>query len=248
MTDKFLRTRLLLGDEGQSKLKRASVALFGLGGVGSWCAEALVRSGIGNITLIDDDTVSVTNINRQLMALGSTVGMKKTRVMRERISDINPDCKVEAADIFYCAETENELDLTGFSYIVDAVDTVSAKLILAERAPALGVPIISCMGAGNRLDPSAFKVADIYDTDICPLARIMRKELRKRGVKSLKVVYSREKALTPWQPDDDSAPAPEDSQRPGKPAIRPVPGSIAFVPAAAGLLMAAEVVKDILGM
>jgi len=242
------RTYALLGAEGLDKLKTSRVSVFGLGGVGSYCAEALARCGIGEMTIIDDDVVEKSNINRQLVALHSTLGLKKVQVMGQRILDINPYCRLETLEMFYCQQTTDLIDLKNFDYIVDATDTISAKLLLAERAKRLSVPIISAMGTGNKLDPSRFTVSDIYDTEVCPLARIMRKELKKRGVKSLKVVYSTEKPIVPcWQDEATEPPNENQSGRPGIAAVRPAPGSVSFVPGTAGLIMAGEVVCDLIG-
>ncbi len=211
------------------RLAGARVAVFGIGGVGGYVAEALARSGIGALDLIDSDTVSRTNLNRQIIALQSTVGREKTEVMRERILDINPDCRVEVHNCFYLPETKDQFDFGAYSYVVDAVDTVTAKLQLVLQAKECGVPVISSMGAGNKLHPELFEVADIYKTSVCPLARVMRRELKKRGVKELKVVYSKEPPVPPQQESG-------------------VPGSVAFVPPAAGLILAAEVVRDLAGV
>ena len=229
--DQFSRTELLIGRDNQKKLKKASVILFGVGGVGGYAAEALARSGIGRLALVDADRVCASNINRQIVAAHSTVGQLKIEVMRGRISDINPQAEVVLFPCFYDAETAGQIDLSRYDYVVDAIDTVSSKLLLAERAAAAGVPIISCMGAGNKLDPARFEVADITKTSVCPLARVMRKELRKRGVDHLKVVYSKEEAVTPEIIPHSKG-----------------PGSIAFVPAVAGMILAGEVVRDLIGL
>ena len=249
MLDQFSRTRLLFGADGMEKLRRARVAVFGVGGVGGYAVEALARSGVGALDLIDDDRVCLTNLNRQIIALRSTVGQYKVDAAEQRILDINPDAVVRTYKTFYGPETADRFDFTQFDYVVDAIDTVTGKLALAEQAERAGAPIISCMGAGNKLDPTAFEVADIYKTSVCPLARVMRKELRKRGVKKLKVVYSKEEAMTPVE--DMSAacgggPCPSGADREGSPR-RQVPGSTAFVPAAAGLILAGEVVRDLMG-
>lgn len=249
--NEFSRSELLLGKEAMDTLAEASVAVFGVGGVGSYCVEALARSGIGRFALFDDDKVCLTNINRQLLALHSTVGMQKVRVMAERIRDINPRAQVQTFEVFYTPENADEFDLSGYSYVVDAIDTVSAKLALIERAKAAGVPMISCMGAGNKLDPTRFEVADIYKTSVCPLAKVMRYELRRRGVDALKVVYSREEARTPAEDDASSCKkscvCPPGTQR--KCTVRrQVPGSISFVPSVAGLILAGEVIKDLTGI
>ena len=235
MHEQFLRTQMLLGTDAVEQLQKARVAVFGIGGVGGYTVEALARSGIGQLDLIDHDTVSLSNINRQILATHSTVGMPKVEAAKRRILDINPDCVVRTYGVFYTPETAGQFDFTQYDYIVDAIDTVTGKLALAERACAVGTPIISCMGTGNKLDASAFEVADISKTSMCPLARIMRRELGKRGIKHLKVVYSKEEALTPTGWEEEAAAL-------GK---RQIPGSVAFVPGAAGLILAGEVVKDI---
>ena len=235
MREQFSRTARLIGSPGIERLQQARVAIFGVGGVGGFAAEALVRSGIGAMDLFDSDVVSESNINRQIIALHSTLGRPKVEVMRERLLDINPEVRVEAHRIFYLPENADAVDLTQYDYIVDAVDTVAAKIELAVRSEALKIPLISAMGAGNKLDPSAFEVSDIYKTSVCPLARAMRQALKKRGVKRLKVVYSREIPL-------ESAPGfpAEDGKN------RPTPGSTAFCPSVAGLIMAGEVVRDLI--
>ena len=235
MDEQFLRTRMLLGDEAVARLQKARVAVFGIGGVGGYTVEALARSGIGQLDLIDNDSVSVSNINRQILATHSTVGLPKVEAAKRRVLDINPACIVRTHQVFYTPETADEFDFTQYDYIVDAIDTVTGKLQLVERANAAGTPIICCMGTGNKLDASAFEVADISKTSMCPLARIMRKELGKRGIKHLKVVYSKEEALTPTGWEEEAAAL-------GK---RQIPGSVAFVPGAAGLILAGEVIKDI---
>ena len=236
MSDRFSRTENLIGKAAVEKLKNARVAVFGVGGVGGYVVEALARSGVGAIDVIDNDTVAESNINRQIYALNSTLGKNKVDVAKERISDINPDCKVTAYKMFYLPETADKIELSQFDYIVDAVDTVAAKLCLIERANALGVKIISAMGAGNKLEPAAFKVADIYETKGCPLARVIRTECKKRGIKNLKVVYSEEKAIKPLY----------DVKEEEKGARRSVPATISFVPSVAGLIIAGEVIKDII--
>lgn len=236
MSERFSRTELLIGKTALDKLNKARVAVFGIGGVGGYAAEALARSGVGAIDLIDSDKVAESNINRQIYALASTLGKFKAEVAKERINDINPDCKVNTYKLFYLPETADEIDFTDYDYVIDAVDTVTAKLLIAERAEKAGVPVISAMGTGNKLDPTAFKVADIYRTSGCPLARVMRTECKKRGIKSLKVVYSEEKPLK-----RQAATEIEESG-----TRRSVPASIAFVPPVAGLIMAAEVVKDLI--
>ena len=236
MPDRFSRTENLIGKAALTRLKNARVAVFGVGGVGGYCTEALARSGIGAIDLIDSDKVATSNINRQIYALSSTVGKFKVDVAESRIKDINPDCKVKTYKIFYLPETANEIDFNNYDYVLDAVDTVTAKLLIAENACAAGVPVISAMGTGNKLDPAGFKVADIYETKGCPLARVVRLECKRRGIKSLKVVYSEEKAMKPQA----AANAEEKGTR------KVAPASIAFVPPVAGFIMAAEVVKDLI--
>ena len=236
MNEQFSRTEILLGKEAVSKLQKARVAVFGVGGVGGYTVEALARCGVGSLDLIDSDTVSISNINRQILATHSTVGMLKVEAAKARVLDINPECNVRVYPIFYLPETAEQFDFTQYDYIVDCIDTVTGKLQLVERAVAAGTPIICSMGTGNKLDPAAFQVSDISKTSMCPLARIMRKELKKRGISHLKVVYSQEEALTP---DVD----PEELARTGK---RQIPGSVAFVPGAAGLILAGEVVKDLI--
>ena len=237
MNEQFLRTAMLLGEEAIAKLQKARVAVFGIGGVGGYTVEALARAGIGRIDVIDNDTVSLSNINRQILATHSTVGMPKVEAAKKRILDINPNCQVVTHQVFYTPETEGQFDFTQYDYIVDAIDTVTGKLALVRNAHAVGTPIICCMGTGNKLDASAFQVADISKTSMCPLARIMRKELSKRGIRHLKVVYSQEEALTPTGWEEEAAAL-------GK---RQIPGSVSFVPGAAGLILAGEVIKDIAG-
>jgi len=239
MLDEFSRTRLMLGDAAMARLRAARVAVFGVGGVGGHVVEALARSGVGTIDLIDDDRVSLTNINRQIIALHSTVGQYKVDAARARILDIHPGAVVNTHRTFFTPETADQFDFSAFSYVVDAIDTVSGKLELAVRATRAGVPIISCMGAGNKLDPTAFEVTDISRTSVCPLARVMRRELKKRGIERLTVVYSREPARTPLPDPDVEA---EKGQR------RSVPASNAFVPAVAGLIAASKVIRDIAGV
>ena len=230
----FGRTALLIGDEGIEKLGRCRIAVFGLGGVGSYVVEALARSGVGALDLIDSDRVAPSNINRQIIALHSTIGRLKTEVTQERVHDINPDCIVKTYPIFYLPDTADQFDFSVYDYVVDAIDTVSAKLMLAEECQRIGIPLISSMGTGRKLDPGQFEVADIYQTSVCPLAKVMRYECRKRGIQSLKVVYSRE---LPAEPAESSETPP--------PGRRSVPGSIAFVPSTAGLMIAGEVIKDL---
>lgn len=247
MLHAFSRTELLIGAAALSKLKNSHVAVFGIGGVGSYTVEGLSRSGVGKFTLVDDDCICLTNLNRQLPATTRTVGRPKVEVMRERILDINPRAEVITHQKFYLPDTAEELLADTFDYIVDAMDTVTAKLDLIVRAKSRQIPVISCMGAGNKLDPTRFEVADIADTTDCPLARVVRRELRKRGVQSLKVIYSREKPLTPAAEGacGKQCICPPGSARTCA-ARRAVPGSISFVPSVAGLIMAGEVIKDII--
>jgi tRNA A37 threonylcarbamoyladenosine dehydratase len=249
MLDRFSRTQLLLGKDAMIRLQDSTVAVFGIGGVGSYAAEALARSGIGGLVLVDDDKVCLTNINRQLIATSKTVGRQKVDVMKERILDINPKCNVETRECFYSAVTAPDFKLFQYQYIVDAIDTVSSKLKLIEEANLAGVPVISCMGAGNKLDPTKLEVGDIFDTSVCPLARVMRRELKARGVKSLKVVYSKEEVIKPIEDDELSCKknciCPPGTKR--KCTVRrQVPGSVSFVPSVAGLIMAGEIVKDLI--
>lgn len=237
MANKFDRTKRLLGAEAMKKLNEAHVAVFGIGGVGGHAVEALVRSGIGEITIVDSDEIAESNINRQLIATTKTVGRKKVDVMKEHLQDINPEVKVHARDCFFLPETKGEFDFTSYDYVIDAVDTVTAKLALVEACKEAKVPIVSSMGAGNKLDPAAFEVADIYKTSVCPLAKVMRKELKARGIKKLKVVYSKEIPLEPIEEEGFVS----DEKR----SRRATPGSIAFVPSVAGLILAGEVIKDL---
>lgn len=241
----FTRTEMLLGGEAMKRIASSHVAIFGLGGVGGHAMEALVRSGIGALDLIDHDRVDETNLNRQIIATRDTIGRYKVEVAAERVAAINPDCKVNARKVFYLPETKDEFDFSTYDYVVDAIDTVAGKLALIEAAKAAGTPIICSMGAGNKLDPSAFMVADIYDTEVCPLAKVIRRECRSRGIDSLKVVYSREEPRRPGKSEADGEDSAIDSS-PGEdaPRKRP-PGSVAFVPAVVGLIMAGEVIRDI---
>lgn len=243
--DRFARTRLLLGGKAMEKLNNSAVAVFGVGGVGGYVCEALARSGVGRFVLVDNDEVSLTNINRQIIATEKTVGKYKVDVMKERILDINPAAEVEARRCFYLPETADEFNFSDYSYVVDAVDTVTAKIDIILRAQSSGVKIISSMGAGNKLDPTKFEVADIYSTKMCPLARVMRAELKKRGVKALKVVYSTEKPVTPLAEEEEKNGEYRYSSNEAAPK-RAAPGSLAFVPSVAGLIIAAEVVKDLI--
>ena len=233
MHEQFSRTAMLIGEEALEKLFASRVAVFGIGGVGSYVAEALARAGVGVLDIVDNDVVSLSNVNRQLIATHSAVGRYKVDVAAERIKDINPACVVNAHRTFFLPGAESEFDFPAFDYVADAVDTVAAKLALVGAANSAGVPIISCMGAGNKLDPSAFRAADIYETSVCPLAKVMRAECRKRGIKKLKVVYSTEPPIKP-------------AFSAGDPGRRAVPGSAPFVPGAAGLVMAGEIIRDII--
>ncbi len=246
MSDQFIRSRLLVGDEPIQRLMRARVAVFGVGGVGGFCVEALARAGVGTLHLYDDDTVSESNLNRQIAALHSTIGLPKAQVMAERVRDINPACHVEAIPLFYLPQTAHLVDLSQYDYVVDCIDTVAAKLELVTRCQALQVPIISAMGSGNKLDPTAFTVTDISKTQGCPLARVMRKELRRRGVTHLKVVYSTELPRTPVGAVCQEVPAGAGT-RPGSTARRDTPGSLSYVPGAAGLVLAGAVIRELGG-
>ena len=230
--EELTRTAYVLGEDAIKKLSGARVAVFGVGGVGGYVCESLARSGVGNIDIFDKDVVSLSNINRQIIALHSTVGRPKVEVMRERIMDINPDCSVNTHEVFYLPENADEYDLSKYDYIVDAVDTVSAKLEIILRAKALGIKVISAMGAGNKTDPTAFKVADIQKTEGCPLARVMRRELKKRGIGKLKVVYSPEEPIKSPYFDSESG--------------KNLPGSLSFVPSVMGLIISGEVIKDLI--
>ena len=250
MLNQFSRTQLLLGQEGMEKLYRARVAVFGIGGVGGYTVEALARSGVGTLDLIDDDKICLTNLNRQIFATRKTVGQYKVDIAEQRILEINPKAVVHTYKTFYTPQTAELFDFTQYDYVVDAIDTVTGKLELVVQAKKAGVPIISSMGAGNKMDPTAFEVADIYETSVCPLARVMRKELKKRGIKKLKVVYSKESPMTPI---DDMAIScrtncicPPGTERKCT-QRRQVPGSNAFVPSVVGLIIAGEVVKDLTG-
>ena len=230
----FSRTEMLIGKDALEKLNKCRVAVFGVGGVGGYAVEALARSGVGTIDVIDSDVVDISNINRQIIATSKTVGRKKVEVAKERIADINPDCTVNAFDVFYNDETRKLFDFKSYDYVIDAIDSVSSKIDLIVTCKENGVPVISSMGAGNKLDPTKFEVDDIYKTSVCPLAKVMRRELKKRGVESLKVVYSKEEPIASEQTETPS---------PGK---RSVPGSIAFVPSVVGLIAAGEVIKDLI--
>jgi tRNA A37 threonylcarbamoyladenosine dehydratase len=235
MNERFARTAMLLGENGIDILSKKKVAVFGCGGVGGYVCEGLIRSGIGALAVIDNDTVNITNINRQIIAATSTIDMEKVDVIKSRAFDINPECNITTYNLFYLPENAEEIDFSEFDYIVDAVDTVTAKILIITRAKAIDIPVISCMGTGNKLDPSKLEITDLYKTDTDPLAKILRNELKKRGIESLKTVFSREKPITPKFSVDGAS-------NNG----RHTPGSSAFVPGAAGLLIASEVVKDLL--
>ena len=251
MLNQFSRTELLLGKDGMERLKNARVAVFGIGGVGGYTVEALARSGVGTLDLIDDDKVCLTNLNRQIIATRKTVGKYKVDVAKERILEINPDAVVHTYKMFYMPDTADQFDFSQYDYVVDAIDTVTGKIELVMQAQKSNTPIISCMGAGNKMDASAFEVADIYKTKVCPLAKVMRRELKKRGVKKLKVVYSEEK---PMEPVEDMAVSCRSNCicPPGAEhkctERRAIPGSMAFVPSVVGLIIAGEVVKDLCGL
>lgn len=240
MSERFQRTELLFGEEAMKKLASARVAVFGVGGVGGYAVEALARSGVGALDLIDDDRVSVSNLNRQIIALESTVGQYKVDAAAARIRDINPECSVNALRLFFTPETAAEFDFSQYDYVIDAIDTVSGKIALAECCNRVDTPLISSMGAGNKLDPTAFEVADIYKTSVCPLARVMRYELKKRGIKRLRVVYSKEPPLSPPRA------AAETVDGRGTSSKKTAPGSNAFVPSVVGLILAGEVVKELI--
>ncbi|HOO05315.1 MAG TPA: tRNA threonylcarbamoyladenosine dehydratase [Ruminococcus sp.] len=247
MLNQFSRTQLLFGVEAMERLADSRVAVFGVGGVGGYTVEALARSGVGAIDLIDDDKVCLTNINRQIIALKSTIGKYKVDVAAERIHDINPDCKVTIYKTFFMPETADQFDFSQYDYVVDAIDTVTGKIEIIMQAKAVGVPVISSMGAGNKLDPTAFEVADIYKTSVCPLAKVMRRELKKRGVRKLKVVYSKEQPIRPFEDMSISCRqhcvCPPGTRK--CTVRRDIPGSTAFVPSVVGLIIAGEVIKDI---
>lgn len=260
--NQFSRTELLIGKENLERLARARVAVFGVGGVGGYVVEALARSGIGTLDLIDSDKVVLSNLNRQIIATHDTVGRYKVDVARERVLSINPQAAVHVHRVFYLPETAAQFDFASYDYVVDAIDTVTGKLMLAEQAQKSGTPIISSMGAGNKMDASAFEVADIYETSVCPLAKVMRRELKKRGIKKLKVVYSKEMPLTPMAEEDVCGQKPESesggsgtgdvsysegTEKAAGSRRRQTPGSMAFVPSVAGLIIAGEVVRDLVG-
>ena len=253
MENQFSRTQLLYGEEVMNYLSSCRVAVFGVGGVGGYVVEALARSGIGALDIIDDDKVCLSNINRQIIATHKTVGRYKVDVAEERIKDKNPDCKVRAFKTFYLPETQDQFDFRDYNYVVDAIDTVTGKLTIIENAKKAGVPVISSMGAGNKLNPAAFEVADIYDTTICPLAKVMRKECKKRGIDSLKVVYSKEKPIKPLEEKEDSQNnnSLEQNENDSSDVVRKgaqrrsTPGSTAFVPSVVGLIIAGEIINDL---
>lgn len=235
----YSRTAMLLGEEAINKLQQSRVAVFGIGGVGGYVVEALVRAGIGAIDIIDNDEVCESNLNRQIIATKTTVGMAKTDAMEARILDINPECKVRKYQCFYLPETAEQFDFTQYSYVVDAIDTVTGKIQLVMQAKEAGVPIISSMGTGNKLNPTELEVTDIYKTSVCPLAKVMRRELKQRGIRKLKVVYSKEEPRTPFAEHKEEGP---------NPVRRATPGSVSFVPSVAGLIIASEVIKDLTGV
>ena len=249
MLNEFSRTQLLFGKDAMEKLAKSHVAVFGIGGVGGYTVEALARSGVGAIDLIDNDKVCLTNLNRQIIATHKSVGQYKVDVAKERIAEINPNCEVRVYKTFYMPDTQDQFDFKQYDYVVDAIDTVTGKLTIVENANNCNVPVISSMGAGNKLDPTAFEVADIYKTSVCPLAKVMRRELKKRGINSLKVVYSKEEPLKPIQDIDltrqEDSPQNAETNTVSK---REIPGSTAFVPSVVGLIIASEVIKDLIGV
>lgn len=245
MSGQYSRTELIFGKEAMERLRAARVAVFGVGGVGGYAVEALARSGVGTLDLIDDDRVCLSNINRQIIATHKTLGRYKVEVAAERIADIDPDIKVNVYKTFYGPDTAEQFDFTKYDYVVDAIDTVTGKIALVLQAQAAGTPIISSMGAGNKVDPTAFEVADIYKTSVCPLAKVMRYELKRRGVKKLKVVYSKEQPIKPKAGAEESSLSPPGKERGA--ARREIPGSNAFVPSVVGLIIAGEVIKDLVG-
>ena len=247
MLDRYSRTELIFGKEAMEKLRASRVAVFGIGGVGGHAVEALARSGVGTLDIIDDDRVCLTNINRQIYATGKTVGRYKVDVAAERIADIDPSIKVNTHRTFYGPDTAEQFDFTQYDYVVDAIDTVTGKIALVMQAQAAGTPIISSMGAGNKVDPTAFEVADIYKTSVCPLAKVMRRELKRRGVKKLKVVYSKEEPIAPVAEDAAECAAGSQEMNAEPTRHRQTPGSTAFVPSVVGLIIAGEVIKDLIG-
>ncbi len=237
MINEFSRTKMLLGEDAMKKIEQSNILVFGVGGVGGYTVEALARCGVGNFLLVDNDTVCISNINRQIIATHKTIGRKKVEVMKERIQDINPNAVVEIRDCFFTAENKDQFDFSNYDYIVDAIDTISSKIILVEMSNESNTPIISSMGCGNKLDPTRFEITDIYKTSVCPLAKIMRKELKIRNIEKLKVLYSKEEAIKPIDYDG------EDLELTKK---RQTPGSISFVPSVAGLIIAGEVIRDLM--
>ncbi len=240
MLNQFSRTELLLGKEAMLRLQKSHIAVFGIGGVGTYVVEGLARCGVGRLTLTDTDKVCVTNINRQIIATSKTIGKYKADLMAERILEINPQAEVKVRNCFFSADNASEFDFSSFDYVVDAIDTVTSKLIIIEKAKAAGVPVISCMGTGNKLDPTMLQVSDISKTSVCPLARVMRRELRMRGIASLKVVYSKEPAIKPEADEQKQVLENESS------AKRQIPGSVSFVPSVAGMIIAGEVIKNLI--
>lgn len=247
MLDQFSRTQLLFGADNMEKLRNSRVAIFGVGGVGGYAVEALARSGVGTLDLIDNDKVCLSNINRQIIATRKTIGKYKVDVAKERVLEINPDANVNTYRMFYLPETKDEFHFEDYDYVVDAIDTVTGKIQLVLQAQEAGTPIISSMGAGNKINPADFEVADIYKTSVCPLAKVMRRELKKRGVKALKVVYSKEKPIKPVEDMSDSNCSSLYEETIKATEKRAIPGSTAFVPSTVGLIIASEVIKDILG-
>jgi tRNA A37 threonylcarbamoyladenosine dehydratase len=250
MQNEFSRTELLIGKRSLDKLRRSTVAVFGVGGVGSYTAEALARCGVGHIVMVDDDLICVTNINRQLHATHKTIGRSKVEVMKERLLDINPKIKIETHQVFYLPDIGAELIKKDYDYIVDALDTVTAKIDIVVRAKELGIPVISCMGSGKKLNPTLFEIADLFDTSVCPLCRVMRVELRKRGIKKLQVVYSKEPVMEPFAVEDASCSrsciCPKGGSIRKCSTRHDIPGTISFVPAVAGLIAASAVVRNLL--
>ena len=248
MADQFSRTKLIYGEAALKHLASCRVAVFGIGGVGGYVVEALARTGIGALDLIDDDKVCLSNLNRQIIATTKTLGRYKVDVAEERVKDIFPECEVRTYKTFYLPETQDQFDFHDYAYVVDAIDTVTGKLTIIENAKKAGVPVISSMGAGNKTDPAAFEVADLYETSICPLAKVMRKECKKRGIDSLKVVYSKETPITPLKEltEEDTSQSGDEAETEGAhPKRRAIPGSTAFVPSVAGLIIAGEIINDL---
>ncbi|MDC7293993.1 tRNA threonylcarbamoyladenosine dehydratase [Butyrivibrio sp. DSM 10294] len=250
MNEQFSRTAMLLGEEGINKLSDSKVLVFGVGGVGGFVVEGLARAGVGHIDIVDNDSVCLSNLNRQIIALHSTVGMDKADVCRNRIKDINPECEVNVFKCFYLPETADQFDFAAYDYVIDAIDTVTAKIDIIVKCTEAGIPVLSSMGTGNKLDPTQIEVTDIYKTEMDPLAKVMRRELKKRGVRKLKVVYSGEKALKPdYSFDSEKEETLADNEQSGSTGRKKLPpGSVSFVPSVAGLVIASEVIKDILGI